>query len=88
MLVSIQDPFSRFEFGLKAEETRKKYVRRLEIFFDFHEVEGETIKEKAQNFFKFTKENGVEGTTDLDHKLYVIPDRQSQQENNFKVNGP
>jgi integrase len=63
--VSIQAPFSRFEFGLKAEETRKKYVRRLEIFFDFHKVEGETIKEKAQNFFKFTKQNGVEGTTDL-----------------------
>jgi hypothetical protein len=48
--ISIQDPFSRFEFGIKAEETRQKYVRRLDIFFDFYNVEGKTIKEKSENF--------------------------------------
>jgi hypothetical protein len=32
---STQDPFSRFEYAMKAEETRRKYVRRPEIFFDF-----------------------------------------------------
>jgi hypothetical protein len=52
---SIQDPFFRFEFGIKAEETRQKYVRRLDIFFDFYGVEGETIKEKSENFLKYTK---------------------------------
>jgi hypothetical protein len=45
---SIQDPFSRFEFGIKAEETRQKYMRRLDIFFDFYGVEGETIKQKSE----------------------------------------
>ena len=44
---SIQDPFSRFEFGIKAEETRQKYVRRLDIFFDFYNVEGKTFKVKS-----------------------------------------
>jgi hypothetical protein len=63
--ISIQDPFSRFEFGIKAEETRQKYVRRLEIFFDFYNVEGKTIKEKSENFLKYTKENGTEKITDL-----------------------
>jgi hypothetical protein len=56
---SIQDPYSRFEFGIKAEETRQKYVRRLDIFFDFYGVEGETIKEKSENFLKYTKENSI-----------------------------
>jgi hypothetical protein len=32
---STHDAFSRFEYGIKAEETRRKYVRRLELFFDF-----------------------------------------------------
>ena len=65
MQIAIQDPFSRFEFGIKAEETRQKYVRRLDIFFDFYNVEGKSIKEKSKNFLKYTKENGTEKITDL-----------------------
>jgi hypothetical protein len=40
-------------------------VRRLDIFFDFYGVEGETIKEKSENFLKYTKENGIDKITDL-----------------------
>lgn len=57
--------YSRFEYGIKSEETKRKYVPRLEHFFDFSKFEGATIKEKAENFYKFAKENGMEKTTDL-----------------------
>ena len=43
---SFQDPFSRFEFDIKAEETRQKYVRRLDIFFDFYFVQPAAIQKK------------------------------------------
>jgi integrase len=37
----------------------------LEKFFDFCQFEGSDIKEKAEIFLKFTKDNGVDKTTDL-----------------------
>jgi hypothetical protein len=59
-------PFSRFEYAIKSEETRRKYVRRLEIFFDFYHTRGSTIEQKAENFVKITKgKKGMEKTTDL-----------------------
>lgn len=66
--------YSRFEYALKSDETRRKYVSRLEKFFDFCKFEGLTIKEKADKFARFTKENDVERTTDLilDYMLYHI----------------
>lgn len=44
-----RDPYSHFEYGIKSEETRRKYVRRLELFFDFYKVEGKTMEERAEN---------------------------------------
>jgi len=38
-----QDAFSRFMYGIKADETRRKYVSKLESFFDFYKIEGKTI---------------------------------------------
>jgi hypothetical protein len=66
--------YSRFEYAIKSEETKRKYVSRLEKFFDFCKFEGVNVKEKADNFVKFTKENDVEKTTDLilNYMLYHI----------------
>jgi integrase len=57
--------YSRFEYAIKSQETKRKYVRRLELFLNFCEFEGETVKEKAENFLKYAKENDPEKTTDL-----------------------
>ena len=58
--------FSRFEYGIKSEETKKKYVKRLELFFDFYKIDGNSIQEKSDNFLKNTK-NGknIHKITDL-----------------------
>lgn len=42
-------------YGIKADETRRKYVAKLEQFFDFYKIEGETIKEKSENFLQYTR---------------------------------
>ena len=57
--------YSRFEYAIKSQETKRKYVRRLELFLNFCEFEGQTLNEKAENFQKFAKENDPEKTTDL-----------------------
>jgi integrase len=60
------DSFSRFEYGIKSEATKQKYVKRLELFFDFYKIEGDTIQEKSGNFLKVIK-NGknTQKLTDL-----------------------
>jgi hypothetical protein len=68
MLASVMiraDAYSRFEYGFKSEETKRKYVKHLEQFFDFCRIEGSSMKEKAQNFSQFARESGMEQTTDL-----------------------
>ena len=59
------DSYSHFEYGIKSEETKRKYVRRLELFFDHCKFEGDTVKEKAEKFLKYTKENDADKTTNL-----------------------
>lgn len=42
-------------YGIKSEETRRSYVNKLELFFDFHGIEGVDIKAKSENFLQFTR---------------------------------
>lgn len=66
--------YHRFEYGIKSEETKRKYVKRLELFFDHCKFEGSTVNEKAENFLKYTKEHDPEQITDLilNYMLYHI----------------
>lgn len=47
--------FSRFEYGIKSDSTKQKYVKRLQLFFDFYRIEGNTIEKKSNNFLKVIK---------------------------------
>jgi hypothetical protein len=58
-------PYSRFIYAIKSDETKRKYVKRFELFLDYNKFEGMTIDEKAENFFKFSKDHGVEETNDI-----------------------
>lgn len=42
-------------YGINSNETRRKYVAKLEQFFDFYKIEGETIEEKSENFLQYTR---------------------------------
>src|SRR5206468_8078315 len=60
------DAFSRFVYGIKSDATKQKYVKRLELFFDYYKIEGDNIKQKSENFLKVIK-NGknTQKLTDL-----------------------
>jgi hypothetical protein len=44
--------YSRFEYGIKSDATKQKYVKRLKLFFDFYRVEGSSVEQKSENFLK------------------------------------
>ena len=44
------DPLTEFFDAIKNPETKKRYTRRLEIFFDYIGVEGSTLQKKAKDF--------------------------------------
>ena len=51
-----QDPLSVFMYALKASETRRRWPRRLKVFFDFLKLE-EPIEEQAKQFLLNAKQN-------------------------------
>jgi integrase len=70
----VTSAYSRFEYAIKSEETKRKYVRRLELFLDHCQFEGDTLKDKAENFLKYSKEYDTEQTTNiiLEYMLHHI----------------
>lgn len=49
------DTWSLYLYAMKSPVTREKYQKRLEKFFDFLELEGNTIEEKSISFIKLSK---------------------------------
>lgn len=58
-------PYTRFIYAIKSDETKRKYVKRLELFLDYNKFAGKSIDEKANSFFKFSKEHNVDETNDI-----------------------
>lgn len=79
MLQVIQGAYSRFEYGIKSEETRRKYTRRLELFFDFNKIEGNTIQEKSDNFLAITIQENIQKVTDLVLNYMTFHIRRAQK---------
>jgi hypothetical protein len=44
------DPYTMFLGAMKSPVTKKKYSRRLEMFFDFIQILGKNIEERCQTF--------------------------------------
>lgn len=58
--------YTRFEYGIKSDATKQKYVKRLELFLDFYSIEGSSVKEKSENFLKVIKHGkNTQKLTDL-----------------------
>jgi hypothetical protein len=53
------DPYSLFLHAMKSPVTKKKYSRRLEMFFDFIKIPGENLEERCLTFVKNGKNNNV-----------------------------
>ncbi|HJT85174.1 MAG TPA: hypothetical protein VJ697_11895 [Nitrososphaeraceae archaeon] len=51
------DPYSLFLHAMKSPVTKKKYCRRLEMFFDFIKIPGENLEERCLTFVNKGKDN-------------------------------
>jgi len=51
------DPYTMFLHAMKSPVTKTKYSRRLEMFFDFLKIPGDTLKEKCLTFVNKGKNN-------------------------------
>ncbi len=49
------DPYDIFIFAINAQVTKQKYTYRLMKFFDFIELEGETIRQRCRNAVKMDR---------------------------------
>jgi hypothetical protein len=43
------DPYGIFMFAINSQVTKQKYTYRLKKFFDFIDLEGETIQQRCRN---------------------------------------
>lgn len=50
------DIWSLYLYAMKSPVTKQKYQKRLEKFFDFLELKGNTIEEKSNSFLQISKE--------------------------------
>jgi hypothetical protein len=51
------DPYSLFLHAMKSPVTKKKYCRRLEMFFDFIKIPGENLEFRCLTFVNSGKDN-------------------------------
>jgi hypothetical protein len=51
------DPYSLFLHAMKSSVTKKKYSRRLEMFFNFIKIPGENLEERCLTFVNSGKNN-------------------------------
>ena len=53
----IVNPYTMFLHAMKSPVTKKKYSRRLEMFFDFLKIPGENLEEQCLAFVNSGKNN-------------------------------
>ena len=54
---TIEDPYSLFVFAMNAAQTREKYITRLDRFFRFINLQGNTIEERSRSFAEIAKKD-------------------------------
>jgi integrase len=54
---TIEDPYSLFVFAMNAAQTREKYITRLDRFFRFINLQGNTIEERCRSFAEIAKKD-------------------------------
>ena len=51
------DPYSTFKFAFNSLVSRNRYTTRLDKFFSFRGVEGNTIRERCKSFVEKAKKD-------------------------------
>ena len=54
-----EDPYAIFVFAMNAPQTKEKYTTRIDRFFRFINVQGDTIQERCKAFYEAAKKDNV-----------------------------
>jgi integrase len=75
-----EDPYSIFVFAMNAPQTREKYTTRLDRFFRFINVQGDTIQERCKAFAEISKNDNVWALYNVRKFLQVYKERVERKE--------
>jgi hypothetical protein len=74
------DPYTIFIFAINAEVTKQKYTYRLTKFFDFINLEGETVQQRCRNAVEMDRDWGNNGKWLLNNILRFLQAQKDRVE--------
>jgi hypothetical protein len=72
-------PYRKFFYALNASETKRQYPRRLQIFLEYLRIEGSTIEENANSFYKLVEKNGARWLESHLLKFFMIQNQRAER---------
>lgn len=54
-----KDAYSAFEYALKAPETKSQWLRRLDVFLTYLQLEGKDVKERTNRLHDLIRDEGT-----------------------------
>ncbi|CAN5865589.1 hypothetical protein BH23THE1_BH23THE1_13590 [soil metagenome] len=72
-------PFQKFIYALRAQETKRQYPKRLQIFFNYLQIPGKTIEEKSNIFYIHIEEKGNRWLEDELLKFFTIQNERAER---------
>jgi integrase len=77
---SEEDPYSIFVFAMNAPQTREKYTTRLDRFFRFVNIQGNTMRERCKAFAEISKNDNIWALNSVRKFLQVYKERVEKKE--------
>lgn len=82
---SEEDPYTIFVFAMNAPQTKEKYTTRIDRFFRFINVQGDTIQERCKAFYEAAKKDNVWALNNIRKFLQVYKVLQYVNQSNYFV---
>jgi hypothetical protein len=78
--VELEDPYTLFVFAMNAAQTREKYITRLDRFFRFIDVQGNSTEKRCKAFAEFAKKDNKWVLNNILRFLQTYKDRVDRRE--------
>jgi integrase len=77
---SEEDPYSIFVFAMNAPQTREKYTTRVDRFFRFVNIQGNTVQERCKAFAETAKNDNIWALNNVRKFLQVYKERVERKD--------
>ncbi len=71
-------PYQKFIYALRAPESKRQYPKRLQIFLDYIKINGLTIEEKSNLFYKLIEEKGRNWLESELIKFFTVQNKRAE----------